>query len=220
MAQHPTAGRRTQAERRSESEDALLAAAAELIAERGIVGASLASIGERAGTSRGLPTHHFGSKDALVERLAGRAQDGIREALENGHAASAALREGRTALESVCLMVDVYLGLFEDPTPEQRALLVLWGSTFASSASVEVMREAGRRSYEGIAELVATGHRDGSIRADLDPGATAVVILGMMRGAAALLIADRDATEMRRVRDSCRAMTARALGQGPVRVGP
>ncbi|HXY28870.1 MAG TPA: helix-turn-helix domain-containing protein, partial [Acidimicrobiales bacterium] len=60
--------RQSQAERRSRSEDALLDAAAELIAERGIQGASLANIGSRAGLSRGLPNHHFGSKDALVSR--------------------------------------------------------------------------------------------------------------------------------------------------------
>jgi AcrR family transcriptional regulator len=69
--------RRTQVERRLESERALLGAAAEVIAERGITGASLTVIGERAGTSRGLPTHHFGSKDALVARVAARAQDHV-----------------------------------------------------------------------------------------------------------------------------------------------
>src|SRR5262245_25666186 len=78
----PEGTRRTQAERRSQSEGALLDAAAELIAERGVEGTSLASIGERAGVSRGLPTHHFGSKDALVARLARRAQNGIRRATQ------------------------------------------------------------------------------------------------------------------------------------------
>ena len=212
MAPQQAVRRRTQAERRSESEDALLAAAAELVAERGIAGSSLASIGERAGTSRGLPTHHFGSKDALVERLASRAQDGIQDALAEGYARARARREALTALRSVCLMVDIYLGLFEDPTPDERALLVLWGSTFPSSASVEVMHQADRRSFEGIADLVAAGQRDGSIRSDLDPGATAVVILGMMRGAAALLITDRETMDMRRVRETCRRFTESALG--------
>lgn len=223
MTPHGTAPRRTQAERRSESEDALLAAAAELVAERGLAGASLANIGERAGTSRGLPTHHFGSKDALVERLAMRAQDRIQEALEEATAAGAAAgaagaaageaRSGEpVALVAICRMVDVYLERFEDPTPEERALLVLWGSTFPSSASVAIMHEADRRSYEGIADLVADGHRDGSIRADLDPEATAVVILGTMRGTAALLITHRETADVRRVREDCRRIVARALG--------
>ena len=62
-AQRP-ARAQTQAERRQKSEQALLDAAAALIAERGVEQTSLARIGESAGTSRGLPTHHFGSKDA------------------------------------------------------------------------------------------------------------------------------------------------------------
>ena len=210
MTTHRTAPRRTQAERRSESEDALLAAAAELVAERGLAGASLANIGERAGTSRGLPTHHFGSKDALVERLAKRAQDRIQEALEQ--ATGAARPDELTAVQSICRMVDVYLERFEHPTPEERALLVLWGSTFPSSASVAIMHEADRRSYEGIADLVADGHRDGSIRADLDPEATAVVILGTMRGTAALLITHQETADVRRVRENCQRFVARALG--------
>ena len=85
MATNGAPVRRTQAERRGESEEALLDAAANLIAERGVERASLASIGERAGTSRGLPTHHFGSKDALVARLASRVQD---------HVAAASLNSG------------------------------------------------------------------------------------------------------------------------------
>ena len=51
--------RSTQAERRSRSEEALLDAAAELIAERGVERASLAAIGARAGVSRGLAKHAF-----------------------------------------------------------------------------------------------------------------------------------------------------------------
>ena len=61
--------RRTQAERRAASEAALLSAAAELIAERGIERTSLRSIGDRAGASRAMPGYHFGSKEALIERL-------------------------------------------------------------------------------------------------------------------------------------------------------
>ena len=72
-----TARAQTQAERRQKSEQALLDAAAALIAERGVEQTSLARIGESAGTSRGLPTHHFGSKDALVARLARRSQDRV-----------------------------------------------------------------------------------------------------------------------------------------------
>jgi AcrR family transcriptional regulator len=199
----PESSRQTQAERRSRSEEALLDAAAELIAERGVDGASLASIGGRAGVSRGLPTHHFGTKDALVARLAQRAQERIASATVSTLEKQSRRVEESSGLEVVHQTVDSYLELFEHPAPDQRALLVMWGSTFSSSSSVEGMIEAERRSYDGLAEVIASGQRDGSIRTDSDPVASAVLLLGMMRGIAALLLTDSDITDMRRVRRTC-----------------
>ena len=70
--------RRTQAERRDESERRLLRAAAELLVERGVKAATFENIAQRAGYSRGLVTERFGSKqgliEALIEGLQGRLQ--------------------------------------------------------------------------------------------------------------------------------------------------
>ena len=205
-----TTGRRTQAERRSESEEALLAAAAELVAERGIDGASLARIGERAGGSRGLANHHFGSKDTLIERLARRAQDRIEQAMIEGLVARGVDPMKMTALERVLLSVDVYLERFEDPSPEEWALIVVWGACFPAEASVEGMLEADRRSRGGWAEHIRVGQQDGSIRTDLDPESTAALIAGMIRGVAGMMLTDGgvDSTELRR---SCATWVNRAL---------
>ncbi|MHB1582736.1 MAG: TetR/AcrR family transcriptional regulator [Acidimicrobiales bacterium] len=200
--------RLTQAERRGRSEEALLDAAAELIAERGVDRASLALIGERAGLSRGLPTHHFGSKDTLVARLAARAQDRIADVMT----AVAELRAGTlSGLDVIDVTVDSYLALFEDPDPDVRALLVMWGSTFPSLSSVAGMVEAERRSYDGLSEVIADGQRDGSIRPDVDPAGAAVLLLGMIRGIAALELTDSSITDMRRVRQTCRDWVTRSL---------
>jgi AcrR family transcriptional regulator len=204
-------GRRTQSERRSRSEEALLDAAAELIAERGVNGASLARIGGRAGVSRGLPAHHFGSKDTLVARLARRAQDRITSAMLATLEKQARKVEELSGLEIVYLTVDGYLELFEHPQNSERALLVMWGSTFPSLSSVEGMVEAERRSYDGLSEVIAAGQRDGSIRADVDPTAAAVLLLGMMRGVAALLLTDSALTDMGRVRNTCSEWIDHAL---------
>ena len=204
--------RLTQAERRSRSEEALLDAAAALIAERGVDGASLALIGERAGVSRGLANHHFGTKDALIARLAERAQDRIQDAMR----AEAAQRHGRsyeqlTGLEIVQLTIESYLDLFANPTPDQRALLVMWGSTFAHDASVGGMIEAERRSYDGLADVIHTGQADGSIRTDIDPVASAVLLLGVIRGVAALGLTDAALVAMGQVRATCRALLTAGL---------
>jgi AcrR family transcriptional regulator len=209
MAQ--TQERQSQAERRNRSEDALLDAAATLVSERGIQGASLASIGGRAGVSRGLPTHHFGSKDALVSRLAERAQNRIhQEMLKAAH--KEAVRIGDlSALDEVFLTVDAYLEMFEDPTPDERALLVMWGSTFPTGASVDGMADAERRSYEGLSQLITSGQEDESVRSDVDPIATAVLLHGLMRGLAALRLTDSGLTDMRGVRKTCREWISSSL---------
>ena len=204
--------RQSQAERRSRSEDALLDAAAELIAERGIQGASLASIGSRAGVSRGLPNHHFGSKDALVARLAQRAQNRIGLEMQEARR-SQSERVGRlSALDEIFLNVDAYLEMFENPTADERALLVMWGSTFPSGASVDDgMEDAERRSYEGLSRLITLGQQDGSVRADADPIATAVLLHGLMRGLAALTVADSGLTDISGVRKTCRDWVSSSL---------
>lgn len=58
----PTTVRRTQAERRSTTRAALLAAARELFAEHGYAGTGREQIAERAGVTRGALYHHFDTK--------------------------------------------------------------------------------------------------------------------------------------------------------------
>ncbi len=210
----------TQAERRRKSEQALLDAAAALIAERGVEQTSLARIGECAGASRGLPTHHFGSKDALVARLARRSQDRVaaatRNVLERGDRAP----ESFSALDVLRTTLATYLELFENPTAEERALIVMWGATFPSQASIDGMVEADQRSYDGWADLIRGGQRDGSIRRDLDPTAAAVVLFGLMRGVAALLLTESELEDMGGVRATCDAWIVGALASPVVNESP
>jgi AcrR family transcriptional regulator len=209
--------RRTQLERRQESERALVTAATEVIAERGIDGASLATIGERAGTSRGLATFHFGSKDALIARVAESAQDRLRELL------AAALERSRgdtgrmTGLEQVRASVDAYFELLEHPTAQERVLVVMWGATFPSESSIEGMLEADRRAYDGWAGLIDLGQRDGSVRHDVDARASAVILHGMLRGVAALLLTESAFTDMTSVRATVDSWIAAALAQSSAR---
>ena len=212
MASEVEPQRRTQAERRSDSEEALLNAAAELIAERGVDRASLASIGQSAGTSRGLPTHHFGSKDVLVARLARRVQEHVvASVLESLEQRAHRKPEQVAALDLLRTTLDTYLELFENPTPDERALIVMWGATFPSNASIGGMLEADRRSYDGWADLIRHGQEDGSIRADVDATSAAVALFGLMRGVAALLLTESDIIDMRNVRATCDRWIVAAL---------
>ena len=140
-----------------------------MIAERGVEQTSLARIGESAGTSRGLPTHHFGSKDALVARLARRSQDRVGQRRGTCSSVRDRAPEDLSALDVLRTTLATYLELFENPTAEERALIVMWGATFPSQASIDGMLEAEQRSYDGWADLIQRGQQDGSIRRDLDP---------------------------------------------------
>jgi AcrR family transcriptional regulator len=203
--------RRTQAERRSRSEEALLDAAAALIAERGIDRASLHTIGSRAGTSRGLPSHHFGSKDAMIARLAQRSQEKLsremvvaleRSGVDAGHA---------SALDVLRAFVGIYLELFVEPAVDDWALVALWGAMVPAEASVEGMVEADRRAVEGWAAIIQHGHADGSISIDVDPTAAGATLFGLTRGVAALLLIDPGLVDVESVRQMCDDLIARAL---------
>jgi AcrR family transcriptional regulator len=61
--------RRTQEERTAVSDRFMTEAAIALLLQRGIAGTTLAAIGERAGYSRGLVTHRFGSKASLLAHI-------------------------------------------------------------------------------------------------------------------------------------------------------
>src|SRR5262249_32340913 len=188
-----------------------MTAAAEIIAERGLNGASLATIGGRAGTSRTLAPFPFGSKDALIAPVAPSPQDRLTDVL------LAALEQSQrepapvTGLEALRTSVDTYLELFDHPTPEDRVLIVMWGATFPSESSIEGMLDADQRAFDGWAALIERGQHDGSMRPDLDAAASAVVLHGMLRGVAALLLTESDYTDMTSVRATVDTWISSAL---------
>src|ERR1043165_6903985 len=68
MPDQPPA-RRTQQERREEAERKVLAAATALITQHGSRALTLAAVGEAAGYSRGIVSHHFGSRENLLRAV-------------------------------------------------------------------------------------------------------------------------------------------------------
>src|SRR4051794_7961460 len=61
--------RRTQAQRRDTARTAIMETAIELLAAGGYAKLTLADLGERAGYSRSLATHYFGSKRKLLSAV-------------------------------------------------------------------------------------------------------------------------------------------------------
>jgi AcrR family transcriptional regulator len=174
--------RRTQQERRAESEQRLLAATAELIVERGFAQLSLSAIGERAGCSHALVTHLFGTKAALLEQLNGIVDDLYVTQIEPALA-------GQAGPDSVAAFVRAYLGLVTSGDPMARVQVVLWAQAFAATPELRASRvEWDRHFRTGVAELVSRALGKPGI--DTESETTAFVIVGLLRGVAMQQLVD------------------------------
>jgi AcrR family transcriptional regulator len=169
--------RRSQQQRRSETERRVLAAAMTLIAERGSRAVSLAEVGRLAGYSSGIVSHHFGGKQQLLAAVVKHAQ------LFDLPATSS------RGLDQLTLLISAYLTTFRERAPAPQAFLLLWSEAVASDpvlAPLFAERDAWFRAL--LASYVRSGTDDGSIRTDADPEAVAVSVLGLLRGIGMQLI--------------------------------
>ena len=170
--------RRTQRERVEESDRRVLAAALQLIGERGYRGTSLAAIGEAAGYSRGLVHERFGSKAgllwALVKQLLREWNQAGREHGLAGHAGIDALLDivdnHRRAVQADRGIRALYALMFEamGPVPEL----------------VEEFRALHVRFRADIEHALRAGMDAGTVRRDIDPAAQAALLMGTLRGLA------------------------------------
>ncbi|HUB58798.1 MAG TPA: TetR/AcrR family transcriptional regulator [Mycobacterium sp.] len=179
MNARPSAPRRTQEGRRNEAEQKLLAAAAELIGEVGPAGVTLANIGERAGYSRGLATHYFGSKGAMMKRLVDAVTDQFQVSIFVEHVAD-------SAIQQLLNLVDVYFQTVADLKPINRARLVLWADAVATpSTDVRPAMIAADRDFRtALIAGINTGIESGDFPPDVNPAGLATVIIAMLRGTA------------------------------------
>lgn len=174
--------RRTQAERRAETERRVLDATTRLVAEGGVRSVTLAAVGEEAGYSRGIVTHHFGGRRGLLDALVARLQD--RFVLPS---------VGGPGLSALLTLVDAYLADLRARSLEARAFLVLWGEAMAAEPALRpVFAERDERFRGAIAAALRRGAEDGSVRGDVDAEGLAVAVVGLLRGTGLqLLIVDQ-----------------------------
>lgn len=193
--------RRTQEERRVEAEQRLLDAAAQLIGELGPSRVTLANIGERAGYSRGLATHHFGSKGAMMQRLVESVTEGFREEVFTESASDA-------VLDQALGLVRAYFHELANPRPANRACLVLWADAVATAApDVRAAMLASDRLFrEELTKRIERAASAGELAGPVDGRAIATVIIGMLRGVALQAMLDDDVDL-----DACRAEVEQLL---------
>jgi AcrR family transcriptional regulator len=168
----PTTRRRTQSERRAETERRLLDAAMRLVGAGGVRAVTLASVGAEAGYSRGIVSHHFGSRQALMDAVARDVQRRFAPHHLSG-----------TGLERVLGLVDVYLADLAARDLDARVFLVLWTEAIASDEELRpVFAERDAAFRQGWEDAIRAGVADGSIGDGVDPEAAAVALAALTRG--------------------------------------
>lgn len=164
-------GRRTQVQRRADTERRLVDAALSLIERFGSRSVTLAQVGAEAGYSRGIVHHHFGGREKLLTAAVRAAQRFDLPELEG---------DGLARLEQ---FVRAYLRNLDDRTSVARAFLRMWAEAIAGDPVLTpLFAELDLSFRTHLGDLVRDGVADGSIRADVDPDATGVLLMALLRG--------------------------------------
>ena len=176
---------RTQEQRRIEAERRLVRAAAELVGELGPARVTLANVGARAGYSRGLATHHFGSKGAMMQRLGETVTSQFRDAIAEESQPDSPVDELRQ-------LIDFYFRVVSDLQPVNRARLVLWADAVAGPSEDirPQMISADREFREEIEKRIQLAVNAGEVNDAVDPEGLATVIVAMLRGVALQWVLD------------------------------
>ncbi len=183
--------RRTQAERRGEAEQRLLQAARQIVARKGWVGMTLSEVGEEAGYSRGLATHHFGSKAGLLRALAAYVNSSFMSLVQ------VEAPKWRPGLDALKGFVSVYLGRNDSDWVNSRALLSLMAEAVTQdSETAPILAQYNRTVQQHLADCIEAGIANGEIRADVQPQASAVLILGTLRGSMLQYLLDPSGIDM------------------------
>lgn len=178
MAQSSTLDRtrRTQAQRRDESEQRLLRAAGDVIAERGVTAATFDAIGTQAGYSRGLATQKFGSKQGMIEALIVHLHARQDEALA-AHGV-----EAMPGLAAVLTYVDLYLRDLALKGEGRAYFMLLAGAVADLSALRAAFAASHERVERRLEAMVLRGQAQGDIRRDLDADAAALMVGSLLLG--------------------------------------
>ena len=194
----------THVERREEAEKKLLAAAAKIIAVKGLERFTLAEVGETAGYSRGLPRHYFGDKDELTVRVALYVAE--HPILQERH-------EVEPGLETVLSIIRFFFEVAPKYKTNVRALSIVLAGVLTNDSLREPIARMTQHKREAIAQHIAIGIQRGEIRKDVEPEAQAVLILAQMRGVVSQWLSDEASVDLKKVEAEFIATLRRGLAK-------
>jgi AcrR family transcriptional regulator len=167
---------RAQADRTAESDARMLAAAVELICQKGADGATLKEVGERAGYSRGLASYRFGNKSGLYRFV-------VRSIGEQWLAELGATVGEKIGLSAIHAAIDAHDRFVAQADERIRAFYVLWFCSVGPDANLKgVIEHIHRRRQRDVAEWIRKGVDAGEIRRDADVATIARRFCGAIIG--------------------------------------
>jgi AcrR family transcriptional regulator len=167
----------------------ILAAAAEVIAERGLASTRIADVAERAGTSPPAVLYWFDSKDGLLTDALIVDEDRFYGAI-SGRLASLERPSDRLRLliEACALEYDCKLWM------------ELWGRALRDPGAATARQRLDDRWREAIAEVIRAGQAAGEFSA-VDPDDVATVLASTLDGLAVQVTLGDPAISAERMRD-------------------
>ncbi|TVS11440.1 MAG: TetR/AcrR family transcriptional regulator [Planctomycetaceae bacterium] len=178
--------RRTQEERKAESQRKIIQAARELFAQQGYMRTTLNQVGAAAGYTGGLVSHRFGSKKdllkAVVTHISSRfLTDQLKPSIETG-----------SAEQAIRNYIEVYLKELTARENHMRALYVIMGEAIGAVPEIrDEIALLNRRARRLLEDLVKQGISTGEFNNNNDPKAASILILGMLRGITMQALIDR-----------------------------
>lgn len=186
--------RRTQADRRSESDRRLIAAAFKLIAAKGADRTSLGEVGIAAGYSRGLPGERFGSKLHFLEAIV--------DQMEHYFEARVAETVGdKKGLAAVMALIDTHFdGAYYTPEAT-KALEQLYMDALGALPELKPRMVRFRHGLmDRFAREIRIGQKTGEIRADINAKNAARIVETSMIGIVQQAFFDGDVKHLKTLR--------------------
>ncbi len=184
---------KTQEARKAESERKILRAAVELFATQGYLRTTLIEVGKAAGYTGGLVSHRFGSKEGLLNAVVDNAThrffaDQLQPVIEGEDVTSA-----ESALRSY---ISIYFDEVQVRESHIRALYVIMGEALGAVPEIQPkIAELNNGMRDHIARIIMSGIERGEFRQSVPVQASAVLIVGVLRGVTMQYLADTDAFE-------------------------
>lgn len=199
-----TAVRRTQTERRQESEARLIRGAIDIIARQGVGALTFEAISRQSGMSRGSVTQRFGSKEGLIEAILIHLHEDQQARLQ---ARDMDTLSGRAAISAYIDLAITHMG----QTGDVRAYYLLLSSSLEDTGGLGTrFRETHAEVAQQLQAWIGQGQATGDIAPAIDGKATALMIGCMIFGIAMQLLTDPD-MNIWAVRDAALQMVGKSL---------